>query len=405
MNRRLRIAQACVAGIALGLLAAGARPSQSYRKDLQEEYLTACALRDGIDIFTPLTELSTRYFPMATDNFPHPSPHPPVLALISLPLTLLPFPVIVPLWLAVNIALLIVVGRWLGLSVQGSFPLAAWPPLWCLLYIGQFELLVLALAMLAWRAAAAKQDSRAGVWLGLATVIKLYPALLLLPFAARRRGRVLLAAGAIIALGQLGNLVAAGVSGIVRYYSEILPAVSAHYTHLGLNSSPHGALLRLFGGAADVPPVINAPAVVLPATIALSLLALVALVWLEPEAAPVAILVGLPSVWYYYAVLALPQMVALLRCPNWRRAALLACAAASVVLPLVNLLVHWSAGKAPPMALLLAVQPAGFIGLLALSISMHSQPDSVRRVEAGSDPDAVRNASHALVRGSDHLGD
>ena len=367
-RRRLRLAQACLAGAALGSLVIGALPSTAYRKDLQVEYLTARALRDGIDIFTPLTQLSARYFPAATDNFPHPSPHQPVLALVSLPLTLLPFPLIVPLWLLLNVVLLVIAGRWLGLSMEASLPLAAWPPLWCLLYIGQFELVILALAMRGWRAAAAGRDWHAGLWLGLATVIKLYPALLLVPYAVRRRARILLAAGFVFLLSQLGNLVAVGPAGEVRYYREVLPAVSSEYVRTGLNSSPYGALLRLFGGSSDVPPIVDAPAVVLPVTIALSIFALFALARLEPEASPVALLVALPTVWYYCVVLALPETVALLRCSHLRRAALLAAGAASCALPLVNFSLRWWGSAAPPMAVLLAIQPAGCVGLLALAL-------------------------------------
>ena len=374
-GRWLRLAQACVAGIALGSLVPASLPPESYTQDLQVDYLTAWALRDGIDIFTPLTELSARYFPVATDNFPHASPHPPFLALISLPLTLLPFSIVAPLWLVFNIALLIVIGRWLGLSIQVSLAFAAWPPLWCLLYIGQSELLILALAMLGWRTATNGRDWRAGLWLGLAAGLKLYPALFLVPFAVRGRLRLLLAAGAVFTLTQLGNLITVGATGLLRYYNEILPAVSGHYLRKGLNASPYGALLRLFGGATDVSPVVHAPEIVVPVTVALSLLALLALVKLKPEAAPVAALVALPSAWYYYAVLALPQVVSLLRSKTLRRAALVATVAASFVLPLINLLLgpisqfmQWFGTNPPPMAVLLAVQPLSFIGLLVLSL-------------------------------------
>src|SRR5262249_43080166 len=127
----LRLVQGCLAGLALGTLVTSARAPAAYRTDLQVEYLTASAWRDGGSIFTPLTELSARYFPVATDNFPHASPHPPVLAPLGLPLTWLPFPVTVFLWLLVNVALLVRVGRWLGLSVLGSLTLLAWPPPRC----------------------------------------------------------------------------------------------------------------------------------------------------------------------------------------------------------------------------------------------------------------------------------
>src|SRR5262249_47587884 len=180
-------------------------------------------------------ELSARYFPVATDNFPHPNPHPPVLTALSLPLTLLPFPVIVLLWLLVNVGLLVRVGRWLGLTVLGSLALLAWPPLWSLVYLAQLELLILVLVMTGWRAAEVGRDWRAGLWLGLAAAIKLYPAFFLLPFLWRWRVRVVLAAGAVLAVSQLGGLLAVGGSGMVRYYTEILPSVSAFYSVRGLN--------------------------------------------------------------------------------------------------------------------------------------------------------------------------
>src|SRR2546422_2365866 len=383
LTRWARITQASIAGIALGSLIAGVLPPRSYAKDLQQPYLAARAWRDGIDVFTPVSDLAARYFPTTTATFPHPDPHPPVLALLSVPLTLLPFPVIVPLWLGLNLVLLVTLGRWLGLSVRTSLALAAWPPLWCLLYIGQLELLILTLAVLGWRAAAAGRDGRAGVWLGLAAVLKLYPVLLLVPFAARRRTRLLLAAGAVIAVGQLANLAAVGPAGFVRYYGDVLPRVAALYEHLGLNSSPHGALLRVFGGASDVSPMLHAPSVVLPATIAVALVAMVALALLDPEAAPVAALVGLPLVWYYYAPLALREILPLLRAPAFRRATLLAVGATSIVLPLVNVLVGWCGSAAPPMAVLLAVQPTGFVALLALSVAHQASAPSVIASRAG----------------------
>jgi hypothetical protein len=371
MTRRVRITQACLAGVALGSLVAGALPPRSYNKDLQQQYLSGWALRDGIDLFTPVGDLAARYLPAATATFPHPAPHPPVLALLSVPLTLLPFPVIVPLWLGLNLVLLTTVGRWLGLSARTSLALAAWPPLWCLLYIGQLELLVLTLALLGWRCAAAGRDGRAGSWLGLAAVLKLYPVVLLVPFAFRRRTRLLLAAGSVIVLGQLANLALVGPVGFVRYYVDVLPNVGARYGHQGLNSSPYGALLRVFGGAEDVAPIIHAPGIVLPATVVIALVALVTLAVLDPEASPVAALVGLPLVWYYYAPLALPQILVLLRSPTLRRATLFAMGAMSLVLPLANVLVDWCGRTAPPMAALLAVQPAGCLMLLALSVAHH----------------------------------
>lgn len=390
----LRLAQACIVGLALGFLTVSVLPPHSYTSDLQQEYLTASAYRDGIDVFTPVAELSARYFPYRTENFPHANPHPPFLALLSVPLTYFPFPAITLAWLLLNVLLVLIVGRCLGLSVLGSLALTAWPPLFWLLLIGQLELAILFVIMLAWADAARGRDWRAGAWLGAAAAVKFYPALLLGWFLIRSRFRLVAAAGAVFVLSQLGNLATIGWSGMVRYYDEILPAVSARYVSIGLNSSPYGALLRLFGGASDVLPLIDAPHVVVPLTVGFSLLGLVALLKLRPQAGPVAILVTLPLVWYYYAVLALPQIAYLLRNTRSRYVAIGAVALSSFALPLVNLLLSsifeamgFTGSVAPPWAgLLTALQPAGFVALLVLSFLHDDEHPRVAGAWAGRAP-------------------
>src|SRR5262249_48452090 len=233
--------------------------------------------------------------------------------------------------------------------------------------IGRLELLILVLAMSGWRAAEGGRDSRAGLWLGLAAAIKLYPAFFLLPFLWRWRIRIVLAAGAVFALGQLGGLLAVGGSDMIRYYTEILPSVSTYYSVRGLNAAPYGALLRLLGGASDVSPLVHAPAAVVPVAVAISLLALAALLRLAPARAPVATFVLLPPARYYAVVLELPTVSALLRAPSLRRATLVATVCLSVPLLLVNFLTRL--GARPLIGLLLlAVQPAGMLGLLVLSL-------------------------------------
>ena len=83
--------------------------------------------------------------------------------------------------------------------------------------------------------------------------------------------------------------------------------------------------------------------------------------------APIATFVLLPTAWYYSVVLALPTISELLRLPSSRRATLVAAVGLSVPLPLVNFLA--GLGARLPMGLLLALQPAGMLGLLALSLS------------------------------------
>jgi hypothetical protein len=179
--------QTALIGGAFALLVQASLPPTSYTQDLQVEYLTALALREGIDFFTPLTELSAKFFPQKTENFPHPNPHPPFLSLVFLPLTAVPFVFVVPLFLLTNLVVLYRLSRQAGLSPSGSLTIAAWPPVFCVLRLGQYEVLILALLVLGWRAAAEDRDWRAGILLGLAAAVKLYPTLFLIPFVVQRR--------------------------------------------------------------------------------------------------------------------------------------------------------------------------------------------------------------------------
>lgn len=380
----LRLAQVFASAVALVAVIRLNVPPYVYRSDLQQEYLAAWALRDGVDIFTPLPELSARYFPVSTTNLPHASPHPPILASISLPLTLLPFPVVAILWLMVNVGLLVVIGRWLGLSTPGSMALVVWPPVAWVLMIGQYELLILALIMLGWRSAAMGRERRSGIYFGLATALKLYPGLLLVPYLVTGRFRVVLTAGLVVAGAQIGNLITVGPEGLARYYIGVLPQVADRYMHLSLNSSPHGALLRLLGGARDVEPLLWAPDLVLPLTLLLSGTALLALMRLTPEASPIALLTALPTVWGYSVVLALPLIAALLRRPGTRVPAVVAACAASFALPLANLALTVLTGHtatagtpAPPIGgILAAIQPVGQFSLLLLTLMAHSRQET-----------------------------
>lgn len=385
---RLRLAQTFVGGLALFILAVGSLPPHSYIRDLRQDYLTARALREGLDFFTPVPDLSALYFPYRIPNGAE-NLHPPALILLSVPTSFLPFELVFPLGLALNTGLLIWVGRWLGLSFPGSLALAAWPPIWWVLYQDQYELLLLVLVMLAWRASSLGQFWRAGIWLGVATAIKLYPALFLVPFAARRQFPVLLGAAGAFALAQLPALVAIGPAGLAHYYLAVLPGGAMRDARLALNTSPNGSLLRLFGGATDVEPLIPAPDLVVPLAAAFSLFALVALVRLPPPAAPPATQLALPAAWGYQVVLALPQMVTLLRDPDRRWLALLASAAASFVQPplvfyaneLIVTLTGWTGQRAPPVSGVVgAIQTIGCLGLLLLCFrAAHRGPSASPR--------------------------
>ena len=333
-----------------------------YSTDLKADYLRSLALRDGVDIFSPIDTLADRYFPIRGGAYVQPSPHPPVLALVTLPLTLVSFPVACGAWLVLNLALLFVVGRWLHLSPAASVALAAWPPIFLTLKWFQWELILLALLLLSWRSAARWQDRQAGLWLGLAAMLKFYPAFLILPFLVQRRFRLVGVAVLTVALGQLGNLAVVGPQGLWRYYSELLPHLGvAAYAGIPLDTSVRGELLRLLAGS---------PGLVLLLTAIVSLAALVALARLRPEAGITAVLILLPTyVLSIYVTIALPQIVSLWRSGRFRVLVIAATVAASFPYYIVDGLIHLPSLP----ALFGAIEPVGYIALLACSLLVGSR--------------------------------
>jgi hypothetical protein len=374
----LRRVQVGATLVAIAVLVYRALPPTSYFQDPQQEYLSARALRDGANIFTSVAELALRYFPFPVATFPHPNPHPPLLVLLSVPLSFLPFPILIALWFSANVALLIRIGTWLGLSRWSSLSLMAWPPIFWVIDINQLELLLLAMTMLAWVAADRGRDREAGIWLGIAAALKLYPLFFLLPFVARRRFKLIATAGVVFGAAQVVNLAVVGPAGLRDYYLTILPSVSAIYQRGWLNSAPYGVFSRIFGWSPQTAPLIEVPDIVLPLTLIFAALGLAAALRLSPKVAPLAMLLTIPNGWSYYAVLALPQMAALYRRLGPTTPLVISLVLSSIVQadllrisPVVSSVIGWELPTNPPaFGLVMALQMLGYMGLLGLTVKV-----------------------------------
>jgi hypothetical protein len=154
-----------------------------------------------------------------------------------------------------------------------------------------------------------------------------------------------------------------------RYFFEVLPAVARRYVGLGLNVSPYGAFLRLFGGSTDVTPALSLPWLAAPLAVAVGLFA-IALAWrARPEAAGLLGILAMPTAWEVYPVLGLPILVGLWRQrERERRLLLLASLAASFTLMAAfNAVGLTGLRSALALGLLGAVQATGCLGLLILA--------------------------------------
>ncbi len=118
--------------------------------------------------------------------------YPPVLALLHVPLAILPFNVALAIWMsfvAASAALLVwalqqLVGRRIALVACLGFA-----PLWSSLWLGQINTVIALLLTLTVIAARREQPARQGIWLVLGALLKVTPAVSLLMLMQRRQWR------------------------------------------------------------------------------------------------------------------------------------------------------------------------------------------------------------------------
>jgi len=296
--------------------------------DFGQEYLLARAILDGVDPYQPVQVLGTRYVG-STGYFdkPYPTPHPPTVGLLALPLGWLSYPSAVRVWFGVElVSLLIAVGllvRGAGLPIRlrnaplMALALVAWPPVTLELGLGQLMLPLLLglagaqLALLGGRAALG------GALWGLTLLVKPIAWPWLIVLAWRRDWRSLAAAALVVLTGGVLSLLAIGVGPTTTYLTRVLPVMAGAFFTEPTNISLWTVAPRLGNATLSA---------VLPAAIVL-----VALVWARRRAplgaslammTIVSLLVS-PIVWHFYLVLALlplAQIVAELWRHGLRRA-------------------------------------------------------------------------------------
>lgn len=171
----------------------------SHTPDFAQDYAAAWAYWNGQDVHANTGELLEQcwpdhgFTPGKVSNLQQ--PHPPLATWLTLPLACLSFPAARIVWCV--IAGLAVGSAWQFGRIKPSVCLAT-APIWCVAFVlGTHEPLLFWLIVVAVRLLA--EDRRnsnvaAGVALGLAVAIKVYPIVLLLGLLATRRYRALVIA-------------------------------------------------------------------------------------------------------------------------------------------------------------------------------------------------------------------
>lgn len=302
-----------------------------YRKDILQGYVLAKAIRDGADPYLPTPQLVARYLGgIAYTELPHPTPHPPTLGLLLMPLSLLDYPAAAVVWLGLELGCLVasvyLLGRALGtrLSMGATLGIAAvlliWYPIWAEMAWGQLQLPMLALLSGAWVALRSGRPALGGALVGLAILFKPLPLPLLLLLVLRRDWRALATALFVVSAGYLTAVLAVGLNTVRAYFTVVLPSVTSIYRAAWGNISIASLGWRVFDGTettttgyAVAPPLIKLPIAAQVAAIALpSLLLLTACVVVCKQRnldASLGIMVcvsivAMPISWPHYLVLA-----------------------------------------------------------------------------------------------------
>jgi hypothetical protein len=264
---------AIVAGLAHLRIPIGALlPENVYGRDILQGYTLARAIQDGINPYLATEVLAARYVDQVLSTaFAHPTPHPPTLGLLLLPLSLLDYPTAAVLWFGLEIVSLVasvhLLGRALGarLSFWATLGIATvlliWYPFWVEMAWGQLQLPMLALLAGAWVALRSRRSALGGALVGLAILLKPFPLPLLLVFVLRKDWRALVGAGSVVVGGYLVAGCVVGLDTVKTYFTTVLPVVASTYRAAWANISISSLAWRVFQGT-GTPGLVVAPPLV-----------------------------------------------------------------------------------------------------------------------------------------------
>jgi hypothetical protein len=244
-----------------------------YVKDFLQEYLMAKAILNGVNPYLPVRELAQIWLNDATTHNPitHPSLHPPLTGLLSLPLSLLSYQQASLVWLAFELACMLItlmlIFRGFGKPIKPSvmfiflFISLGFGPVEDELWFGQLNTLLMLLMVGSWLALRAGKESIGGALLGGVIALKWMAWPLVLYLIMRRRWKSVIMAATVVGAANLLALLVLGFGVLKDYYLKIAPSASYIRTsEFNLSASAFG--LHLFtelGGNHRLIPLWNSP--------------------------------------------------------------------------------------------------------------------------------------------------
>lgn len=255
-------------------------PEFVYRKDIIQEYLMARAVLAGVNPYLPCPELAERFIgPLPNNIVLHPTPHPPPMAVLSLPLGLLTYHQAAVLWFLLEFFCLLLscyqlvlwfskTDGWPRVWQTGVliFVLLAWGPFMADLANGQIMIILMILLIWSWKAFISGKKTQGGIFLGIAVALKLIAWPIVVFWAFKRNWRTVGSALSVIILTNFFAGFLIGFDKLADYYLTIGPIISQVHSNHGGNFSAWSIGPRLFSGTGseilffiEAPPLVYAP--------------------------------------------------------------------------------------------------------------------------------------------------
>lgn len=317
--------------------------------DFFQEWYSARLWWEGRPVYEPTNLGARRHLdipPEVTDGLPLRNAHPPGAVLLALPFGGLSFEDAFALWSVVSL--------WLGVASVGyvmnivrAVPgwmvlpsvtlVAVGSPFWAQWVHGQLNLVLLPVLVGAWAAARSNRPGWAGVLVGVAGLVKLFPLYLLVYFVLTGRWRAALVGTGSFVFGVLLSSLVLGYDVWQVYFTDVLP-VTKEFSATWANVSLTGLWLKLFDPSPIWPTVRLIP-IATDRAVALALAGVTVIVVTAVlaravrgvtdsrasvdrgfAAALVAMLLVSPVVWeHYFLLLPLPVLILLRDTTGWRR--------------------------------------------------------------------------------------
>lgn len=315
-------------------------PPRGQILDFYQEWSSAKNITTGLPVYAPLDVTVERYLHMqkspGTEWYWDVNVHPPTSVLLALPLVTLEYQQATLAWnvvslLALALSLIIVI-RTLGIqfSPWSTLPivglLLVCDPLLQQVIQGQLNLILLLLITIVWAADRSGRYRLAGITLGFATAVKLFPGFLFVYFLLRRKWQPLFVGALAFLVITLATLAIVGVDTYHMYIAKILPQ-AATWKAAWNNASLPGLWHKLFDPVSrngELTALMESPAAAKVFTLASWLIVLACLapvVWrartlrqrdLSFAATVTAMLLVSPVTWEHYFLLLLVPLAV-----NW----------------------------------------------------------------------------------------